>query len=123
MSLATQSLRRRWRVLLMTGVGACVAVLVSQCRLVEDNVLGPDGLSISAQERSGNCISACARAYADSNRVESALHTENVRACAQNAACLAAESARHAAAVQRLIVGRRDCMDGCHHQGGGSGGR
>ena len=107
----------------MTGAGACLAVLVSQCRLVDDKVLSPAGLPGSANNQSGNCISTCARAYADSNKVESRLHVANVHACNGNAACLATESARHVTAVHRISNGRRACIDACHHQGGGSGGR
>lgn len=108
----------------MTGAGACLAILVSQCRMVDDSVLGPaDGLSASASSRSGNCISACARAYADSMKVEAALFVENMQACDGMLECMDAEGARHAAAIQRIQTGRKQCMDNCHHQGGGTGGR
>lgn len=124
MSLATRPLHRRLRVLLMTGAGACLAILVSQCRMVEDSVLGPaDGLSASASRRSGECISACARAYGDSMKVEAALHVQNTLACEGYLDCMDAEGARHFAAIQRINAGRRRCMDACHHQGGGTGGR
>jgi hypothetical protein len=107
----------------MTAAGACLAVFVSQCRLVDDNVLAPTGLPGSASNQSGNCISTCARAYADSMKVEAALHVSNVRACNGNAACSAVESTRHVTAVHRISNGRKECMDACHHQGGGTGGR
>lgn len=123
MSLVTRPLHRRWRVLLMTGAGACLAVVLSQCQMVEDGVLGPQGLSLSANNKSGNCISACARAYADSAKAEGLLFAANVQACDGDRACMDAESARHVAAVQRIDAGRRECMDECHHQGGGVGGR
>lgn len=37
-------------------------------------------------------------------------------------ACLKAEEARHEAALKAIEKQRRDCVNGCHHQGGGSGG-
>ena len=37
--------------------------------------------------------------------------------------CIAAENARHQAAIDRINQGRLDCIGSCHHQGGGSGGR
>lgn len=36
-------------------------------------------------------------------------------------ACLAAEEARHKAALKAIDEQRKDCVNGCHHQGGGTG--
>jgi len=36
-------------------------------------------------------------------------------------ACIVIERARHEAAVERIKEGRKQCMAGCHHQGGGTG--
>ncbi len=36
-------------------------------------------------------------------------------------ACVAAEAARHKAALKAIEDRRQDCMNGCHHQGGGTG--
>ena len=35
--------------------------------------------------------------------------------------CLAAEEARHKAALKAIDAQRMECMNGCHHQGGGTG--
>ena len=124
MSLATRPLHRSVRAILMTAAGIGLAMMISQCRMVGDSVLGPsDGLSGSGSNQALNCISVCARAYADSNKVENQLHVDNVQACGINSGCKAQEDIRHVAAVMRISDGRKACMDACHHQGGGSGGR
>jgi len=46
-----------------------------------------------------------------------------VKACGSDAACLAAEDARHDAAVAAIQAQRKTCQNNCHHQGGGTGGR
>lgn len=124
MSLATRRTHPRWRVLLLTAAGACLTLMLSQCRMVGDKVLGPeDGLSGSASSRSGSCISACARAYADSITAESQIHVVNIQACGGDTNCEWTENTRHILAVARINTGRVACMDACHHQGGGIGGR
>jgi len=124
MSLATRRMHPRWRVFLMVAAGALLTLMLSQCRMIGDNVTGPaDGLSASASNRTASCIASCSRAYADSNRVESQLHTDNMQACGSDVVCKAAEDARHDAAVIRIDEGRVACQNACHHQGGGTGGR
>src|SRR5712691_9479535 len=97
-----------------------VAVTLSQCKMVTD---GLSATGVGATDNTATCISDCAHAFSDSTRVESNLHVANVHGCAGNAACLAAEDARHEAALIRLQLGRQDCQNRCHHQGGGKGGR
>lgn len=41
----------------------------------------------------------------------------------RNNACIEAENERHKAALKAIEEQRRDCINGCHHQGGGVGGR
>ena len=107
---------------LVIGVAMALALTLVQCRLVDDNVVGVKFGGHSAEDASA-CIAACAHAYGDSMRVESALHASNVKACGGDPACLADEAARFERVVERIRAGRRDCMNDCHHQGGGHGGR
>lgn len=124
MSLATRPLHRRLKVLLMTGVGACLAVLVTQCRLVDDKVLGAGaGLPAAGSSESSTCITACKRAFLDSNKAETQLHVANVRACGEDATCLQEEEARYEAAKKLIKRVRTACIDACHNQGGGTAGR
>ncbi len=47
----------------------------------------------------------------------------NVKSCAGDSICLALEDIRHEQAVTRIQTARQDCINSCHHQGGGTGGR
>ena len=125
MSRGTNLLRRRSRIALFV-LGAAAALVLNQCRMVGDQVVAPaaGGLSLSQQPSThGTCISECAKAFADSNKVESALHVANAQACGEDADCLATENARYEAVKTRIADDRRACFDECHHQGGGAGGR
>ena len=96
--------RVRW-VLFAVATVALAATLVT-CKSVTDNVLLPREQATDA----ANCISACAHAANDAMRAESEQHVAN-------------EAARHQAAVDAIQAQRQRCQDGCHHQGGGNGGR
>ncbi len=95
------------------------ALTLSQCKMVNEQLTGV-GLSASQPDR---CITACVAAYNDSIRAESALHVTNVHACDSDSLCLALEEMRHEAAVNRIQMGRQNCLNNCHHQGRGGGGR
>lgn len=125
MSLGTHPPRRRSTIALLIVGGALLTLVLNQCRMVEDRVTAPVTVGPHQQrpDNHGNCISECARAFADSNRVESDLHVANVQACGDDQACVDTENARYEAVKARLANDRKDCFDGCHHQGGGAGGR
>lgn len=126
MSSSKPRLGRSSRIALLILGATVLALVLNQCRMVGDQVTSPltSGLGLQQQQNNhGNCISECAKAYADSNKVEAALHVANVKACGGDPTCLATEDARFEAAKARITSGRKACMDECHHQGGGSGGR
>lgn len=125
MSLGTHPSRRRSRIALLVVGGALLTLVLNQCRMVEDRVTAPvtAGPHQQKPDNHGNCISECAKAFADSNRVESDLHVANVKACGSDQACLDNEDARYEAVKARIANDRKACFDDCHHQGGGSGGR
>ena len=97
-----------------------VAVTLTQCKMVTDT-LATTG--VAGTESTVNCIADCEHTANDAKRAENNLHEANVRACAGNRACLAAEDARHEAALIRIQLSRKNCQDRCHHQGGGNGGK
>lgn len=125
MSFTTRRLRRSSRIALLIVGAGLLALVLNQCRMVEDRITAPVTVGPHQQrpDNHGNCISECAKAFADSNRVESDLHVANVRACGDDQACVDTENARYEAVKSRLASDRKVCFDGCHHQGGGSGGR
>ena len=122
MSHDTRPAHRRALAVLTTGITLTLALTLAQCRPVADNVTGVE-FGARSSDNASNCITVCAKAYGDSMRVESDLHVANVKACAGDGTCLAVEETRFEQAVQRIQAGRRACQNGCHHQGGGEGGR
>jgi hypothetical protein len=112
------------RVLASLGLlvlAAIAALCLSQCKMVDERLTGLSALT--AKQSAGSCISNCAQQYNDSVRVEVQLHLTNVAACNQSITCLENEEARHEAAIARIQLGRMTCVQNCHHQGGGDGGR
>jgi len=100
---------------------ALVSISLTQCRMVN---VDDSSAGIGFESRAtGQCIADCNRTANDAIREESDLHVRNVRSCHGDRACSELESARHVAAVQGIQDAREACKDGCHHQGGGSGGR
>ena len=123
--MVTHPLRRSTRIALLVVSAALLALVLNQCRMVEDQITAPARVENLGQhpDNHGNCISECAKAYADSNQVESKLHEVNLAACGNDPACSDTENARYEAVKARIAEGRKACFDDCHHQGGGSGGR
>jgi hypothetical protein len=108
----------------LLGLAALLAIsmlTLTQCRMIGDRLTG---VSVSTFKNNATaCILQCQTAANDAIRVESQLHVVRVQACADDADCLAAEEARHEAAVDAIQTEREACVSGCHHQGGGDGGR
>src|SRR5688572_29098696 len=118
MELSTRPTLRVRRILLLATLSVVAGLLLAQCRSVTDNVLGSrTSIATGAQ----SCITACAKAANERIRVESELHTANVKACNGDPTCLANESARHEAAVTAIQNTRKSCQAGCHQQGSGAG--
>jgi hypothetical protein len=114
-------LRRGASILAFFALLGFTAIGLNQCKAVQDNLTGVS--ANLARGGPGNCISKCAKDYADSNRVESELHVANVQACGGDPVCEALEEARYEAAVQRISAGRNECFDNCRYQSGGAGGQ
>jgi hypothetical protein len=118
MELSTKTTFRARRILLLATLSVAAGLLLAQCRSVTDNVLGSRA-SITSQAQS--CISACAKTANEQIRIESDLHTANVKACNGDPVCLENEEDRHEAAVAAIQNARKACQAGCHQQGGGAG--
>ena len=123
--MGTHPLRRSSRIALLVVGAALLALVLNQCRMVEDQITAPArvGNLVQHPDNHGNCIAQCAKAYADSNQVEARLHEANLSACGDDPVCSDTENARYAAVRARIAEGRKACFDDCHHHGGGSGGR
>jgi len=123
MNFATRMHMRRKAPFVALALLSAIALFgLTQCKLAPDKVTGIDKTEAGkAASAPGNCISECAHRANDAMQVEQDLHKDNVKACSGNPACLAAENARHDAAVDQIQEGRKECMGNCHHQGGGNG--
>ena len=123
MSNATRSPQRNrlFSHLALVVLSVTAMVVLTQCKLTSDKVTGIDHRA--NQSNHGTCISNCAHEANARMKDEQDLHKANVDACAGDPTCLATEEARHQAAVDAIQEGRKRCMDGCHQQGGGNGGR
>src|SRR5262245_29957162 len=114
------TIRRAASVAGLAALLCVIAIGLSQCTLVTDRLTG---VSVSSlRSSSSNCIARCQDAAQEARRAESKLHVERVRACDSDPACLAAEAQRHEQAIEGINQTRKGCMNGCHHQGRGSGG-
>jgi hypothetical protein len=111
---------RRGSAFAVLGVVLAIATLsLSQCRMVEEKLTGVSLSKASADK----CMSTCARAFAESTLVQTRLHLRNTWACRCDSLCLAVETLRFRAALQRIQAGRKACQADCRHQGRGCGGR
>lgn len=112
--------RMATRVLLLFALAAS-SLTLTHCRMVGDRLTGVEA---DLLRRKDECKARCQEEFKARNQAEDRLNEQNVQACAGSAACLAAEDARHEAAMRASKLLRDACMEACEHQqGGGSGGR
>lgn len=123
MKLAPLPQHRHLRVALLVLAAGALSVVLTQCRMVTDSALAPQVATATggSDSRAGKCVSDCAHTYADAMRAEAELHVNNLHGCGGDEQCLDDENSRHTAAVKYIVFLRQQCMDRCHHQGGGHG--
>lgn len=105
---------------LLVAVLGLGSLTLTQCKMVADRIVGVDVLH---NRRPGECLRECRDEYREDVERENDKHRERVRKCRRNTDCLDQEEARHLAALADLRKVRDDCINSCHHQGGGDGGR
>lgn len=103
------------RMLLLLALLAA-SMTLTHCRMVGDRVTGAN---IDLLRRKSECEAVCQDAFKARNLAEDQFHAQQVVACGGNVACLAAEAARHQAAVIASKALRDACMAACAHQQGG----
>jgi hypothetical protein len=102
-------------------IAALVAVI--GCNLVSDSLTG-----VQLNKAAPNlCIKSCVKDSDAQLKAEIDRHQAAIAACQasppnQRNACQRAEAAQHQAAMDGIATARRDCMNNCHRQGGGSAG-
>ena len=102
------------RMLLLVALAAS-SVALTQCRMVGDTLTG---VRVDAFKRKSDCLKDCKDRNKDDRKAEQNLYTANISACGGNAACRAAENARHEAALQAIEAAYVACQNSCHNQGG-----
>ena len=93
------------------------ATSLTQCTMVQDNLTG---VSLS-DARVSPCLRDCQHEFDRAIREEFRLFKRNRRECNEDPVCLAIETERHRLAVQAITATYEQCLQNCHHQGGGSG--
>ena len=104
------------RMLLLVAL-ATSSLALTQCRNVGDTLTG---VRVEAFKRKSDCLKDCKDVNQNDRKTENALHASNISACGGNAACRAAEKARHDAALQAIDAAYIACQNSCHSQGGGT---
>jgi len=116
-------LRRAVAFAALAALLGLVSLTLSQCTMVGDSLTGV------SLDRNGptSCVKQCNDFYKGEFDREQKLYATNKEAClvlSQPAKdeCLAAELARHQAAMSALGDAKVECQNNCHRQGTGSAG-
>jgi hypothetical protein len=94
---------------------------LTQCRLVSDRITGVDAQLLHGRD-ARKCLRGCEQERRAQIREEERRHRVRVRQCRTDIACLEDESERHQNQLADIEREYRECLEDCHHQGGGSGG-
>lgn len=116
-------LRRAVTFAALAALLGLVSLTLSQCTMVGDSLTGV------SLDRNGptSCVKQCNDFYKGEFDREQKLHETNVEGCLAldqpaRGECLAAEDARHIAAMEALGAAKIECQNNCHRQGTGSAG-
>lgn len=118
-SSASRSSRMVKRVLLLL-VFAASTLALTHCKMVGDKLTG---VEVGTFQGANNCIKDCKKAKKDAEKAERRRHRDLRRVCNGAPACIEAENERYEAALEAIEAAYLACIGGCHHQGGGRGGR
>lgn len=94
---------------------------LTQCRLVADRITGVDAQLFNGNS-ARNCLRGCDAERREQIREEERRHRVRIRLCRTDIACLEEENERHQNALATIEAEYAECLEDCHHQGGGSGG-
>lgn len=114
-----RSLKSLW---VLAAVAVLGLIAFAGCTLVGDNITG-----VQAGTGPTTCVKQCNDFYKIEYAREQKLYQTNKEACLalsqpDKDTCLAAELARHQAAMSALGAAKIECQNNCHRQGTGSAG-
>ena len=105
--------------MLLLAALAASSLALTQCRMVGDTLTG---VRVEAFKRKSDCLRTCKDINKNDRKAENEQFAANISACGGNAACRAAENARHDAALQAIEAAYVACQNSCHNQGSGTAG-
>jgi hypothetical protein len=94
---------------------------LTQCRLVADRITGVDAQLLHGRS-ARTCLRDCERERRSEIREEERRHRARIRQCRTDISCLEDENERHQNQLADIEREYQECLEDCHHQGGGSGG-
>ncbi len=115
-----RNVRPRWSSLAFLALVVLTAATLSQCKMVDERLTG---VASPFKDQPTKCMQQCNKDSDRALREEDRIHVANVLACAGDATCLALEQIRHENRIAEIGVQLQTCLNGCHHQGAGEGGR
>jgi len=93
-----------------------------QCARTQDHLFAPTSYTASDADV-GVCFSACAKNAAEARAEELSRFRADMAACGENnPECRQAAAAAHVQNLHAINTMARECMNGCHSQGQGTGG-
>lgn len=107
--------------LLRVALLAFAVLGLTQCRLVADRVTGVDAQILQGRD-ARRCLRGCESERRGELREEERRHRVRIRQCRTDIECLEDENERHQNALVEIEAEYQECLEDCHHQGGGSGG-
>ncbi len=112
-------IRRRAALVFLGALLTVVALSLSQCKMVNESLTG-----VSLDKNTPDkCIQKCAKTLSQQLVVAATVHQSHLRDCNGDPVCIALENARYDEQLQGIYADYRNCLDDCHHQGSGGGGR
>lgn len=111
---------RRWSSLAFLALVVLTAATLSQCKMVDERLTG---VASPFKDQPEKCMQECNKDSDKALREEDKVHTTNVKLCNGDATCLALEQIRHVNRIAEIGSQLQACLNGCHHQGAGEGGR
>lgn len=122
MSIANRA--RRGLAFLLPALALLVmAASNPQCARTQDHLFAPTSSSYTASDADvGACFSACAKNAVEARTEELSRFRADMDACDDDGECRQAAAAVHVQNLHAINTMARECMNGCHSQGQGTGG-
>jgi len=115
-----RKVRSRWSSLAFLALVVLTAATLSQCKMVDERLTGVASPFANQPQK---CIQECNKDSDKALREEDKVHSTQVQLCRGDATCLALEQIRHENRIAEIANQLQACLNSCHHQGAGEGGR